>query len=73
MARKKKQIPTYGTVMMNGVEYYRTRVEDADGKRVALYGKTPEELYEKVQQAKERIEDAAFRRKNPTVKECCER
>lgn len=73
MARKKKQIPKYGTVMLNGVEYYRTRIEDADGKRVALYGKTPEELYEKVQLAKEQIEDAAFRRKNPTVKEYCER
>ena len=47
LARKKKQIPKYGTVILNGVEYYRTRVEDADGKRVALYGKTPEELYEK--------------------------
>ena len=45
---KRKAIPKYGTVIMNGIEYYRTRIEDADGKRVALYGKTREELYDKV-------------------------
>lgn len=70
---KKKAIPKYGTVMLNGSEYYRTRIEDADGKRVALYGKTPEELYEKVQEAKRQIEDAVFRRATPTVKEYCEK
>ena len=49
MGRKKKQIPKYGTVTLNGIEYFRTRIEDADGKRVALYAKTAEELYEKVE------------------------
>ena len=44
---KRKNIPEYGTVVMNGIEYYRTRIEDADGKRVALYAKTREELYSK--------------------------
>lgn len=73
MARKKKTIPEYGTVMLNGIEYYRTRIEDADGKRVALYGKTAEELYEKVEEAKQKIEEAAFRRSTPTVAEYCER
>lgn len=73
MARKKKQIPEYGTVTLNGVEYYRTRIEDADGKRVALYGKTPEELYEKVIDAKQQIKDRKFRRATPTVAEYCER
>ena len=73
MARKKKQIPEYGTVILNGVEYYRTRIEDADGKRVALYGKTPEELYEKVIDAKQQIKDCKFRRATPTVAEYCER
>ena len=73
MGRKKKQIPAYRTVIHNGIEYYRTRVEDADGKRVALYGKTPEELYEKVEEAKRQIEEATFRRANPTVAEYCER
>ena len=73
MARKKKQIPEYGTVILNGVEYYRTRIEDADGKRVALYGKTPEELYEKVIDAKQQIKECKFRRSPPTVAEYCER
>lgn len=73
MARKKKSIPNYGTVMLNGAEYYRTRIEDADGKRVALYGKTREELYDKVQDAERQIEEAIFRRDTPTVKEYCEK
>ena len=73
MGRKKKQIPAYGTVILNGIEYFRTRVEDADGKRVALYAKTPEELYEKVEEAKRQIGEAAFRRVTPTVAEYCER
>ncbi len=70
---KKKAIPNYGKVLMNGTEYYRTRIEDADGKRFALYGKTPEELYDKVEEAKRQIEDCTFRRSSPTVKEYCEK
>lgn len=70
---KKKIIPEYGTVIMKGIEYYRTRIVDTDGKRVALYGKTPEELYEKVQYAKHRIEECEFAHKMPTVKEYCEK
>ena len=73
MARKKKEIPTYGTVVLKGVEYYRTRIEDADGRRVALYARTPEELLEKVEEAQRQIEDAVFRRTTPTVAEYCER
>ena len=30
MARKRYAIPQYGTVIMAGKEYYRTRIEDAD-------------------------------------------
>ena len=70
---KRKAIPKYGTVVQNGVTYYRTRIEYADGKRVALYGRTREELYDKVEEAKRQIEDATFRRANPTVKEYCEK
>lgn len=55
MARKKKEIPKYGTVVLKGVEYYRTRIEDADGRRVALYARTPEELLEKVEEAQRQI------------------
>ena len=73
MARRKKAIPQYGTVMLNGIEYYRTRIEDADGKRVALYAKTPEELFDKVEEAKRQIEEAIFRRSTPTVAEYCEK
>lgn len=73
MGRKKRTIPKYGKVTLGGVEYYRTRIEDADGKRVALYGKTAEELYEKVEEAKRQIEDAIFRRTTPTVGEYCEK
>ena len=62
MAKRRRAIPQYGTVIMNGVEYYRTRITDADGKRVALYGRTREELYDKVEEAKRQIEDFTFRR-----------
>ena len=70
---KRKNIPEYGTVVMNGIEYYRTRIEDADGKRVALYAKTREELYDKVQEAKNQIKECSFRKENPTVKEYAEK
>lgn len=30
LAKRKMMIPEYGTVMLNGIEYYRTRIEDAD-------------------------------------------
>ena len=72
MARN-RAIPDYGTVIMNGKSYYRTRITDADGKRVALYGSTCKELYEKVQEAKRQIKECTFRRENPTVKEYCEK
>ena len=70
---KRKQIPEYGKVTQHGCEYYRTRIVDADGKRVALYAKTREELYDKVEEAKKLIEEACFRRECPTVKEYCEK
>ena len=73
MARKRYAIPQYGTVVMAGTTYYRTRIEDADGKRVALYGRTREELYDKVMEAREQIENNTFIRSSPTVKEYCEK
>ena len=73
MPRKKKVIPEYGICTRNGVEYYRTRIVDADGKRVSLYAKTPEDLYDKVQEAERLISEAAFRRATPTVAEYCEK
>ena len=73
MAKRKRAIPQYSTVELNGIEYYRTRIQDADGKLVALYARTPEELYDKELEALEQIDNATFRRKSPTVAEYCEK
>lgn len=73
MAKKKQSIPQYATTMIKGVEYYRTRIEDADGRRVTLYARTREELYSKVQAAQKEIAEAKFRKENPTVAEYCEK
>lgn len=70
---KRKDVPEYGTVTRKGIQYYRTRIKDADGKRVDLYAETCEELYRKEQEARSQVEDAIFRRKNPTVAEYCEK
>ena len=51
MAKKKQNIPAYGTAEINGVTYFRTRITDADGKRVPIYASTCEELYKKEQDA----------------------
>ena len=73
MAKRKMIFPEYGTVIKKGVLYYRTRIKDADGKLVALYARTPEELYNKETIALEQIENATFHRKTPTVAEYCEK
>ena len=67
MAAKRKRIPRYSRVQVNGYEYYKTDIEDAEGKRVILYGKTREELYEKELAALEQVDSATFRRTSPTV------
>jgi len=73
MAKKKITIPNYGTVILSGTEYYRTRIKDADGKMVALYALTKEELYQKENEARQEVADTIFRRNNPTVAEYCEK
>ena len=73
MAAKRKRIPRYSKVQINGHEYYKTDIEDADGKRVILYGKIREEVYDKEMAALEQIDNATFRRKSPTVAEYCEK
>ena len=45
MAKKKTEIPKYGTIMLKGIQYYRTRIMDADGKQGSLYAATCEGLY----------------------------
>lgn len=73
MATKRKRIPRYSKVQVNGYEYYKTDIENADGKRIILYGKTREELYDKEMASLEQIDNATFRRKSPTVAEYCEK
>ena len=73
MARPKKQSPKYGTTTINGIEYYRTRITDTDGKRVSLFARTADELTAKVEDAKRQIADATFRAENPTVAEYCKK
>ena len=40
MARK-KVVPEYGTIMKRGVQYYRTRMQDADGKWISRSSRSP--------------------------------
>ncbi|MDO4974630.1 MAG: tyrosine-type recombinase/integrase [Eubacteriales bacterium] len=69
----KKRLPRYSTVEINGIRYYKTYVEDATGKRIILYGKTREELYDKEMNALEQADSSLLRRKSPTVAEYCEK
>ena len=73
MAKRKRAIPQYGTVTLNGIDYYRTRVQNADGKLVALYARTPEVSYDKELGALEQIDNDTFCRKSPTVADYCEK
>lgn len=70
---RKKTSKQFGTFTTNGIEYYRTRIKDQDGKRITLYAKTVDELSEKVAEVKEQIENKTFCRTTPTVKEYCEK
>lgn len=63
MARPKK--PTYEYV--EKLKAYRKRIKDADGKYVAIYGKTPDELTQKLQEAQRLIEAAAYNLEHPTL------
>ena len=69
----RKRIPRYSSVNMKGVQYYRTFVEGNDGKRIALYAKTREELYEKELDALDRIDSIVLNKRSPTVAEYCEK
>ena len=73
MAKKKTMIPKYGTITLKGIQYYRTRIKDADGKEVSLYATTCEELYEKQLEARQQVEEIIFHRQHPTVAEYCEK
>lgn len=73
MARRRKPTFNYNEVDINGYKYLKTYVQDHDGNQTILYGKTIEELIEKVDEAKARAENNQFIRKSPTVKEYCEK
>ena len=73
MATKSTNIPQYGTTMRGNIQYYRTRILDADGKQVALYATTPEELYKKERKARREVAEIIFRNNNPTVEDYCEK
>ena len=73
MAKRKPVMPEYGTTIIKGITYYRTRLSDDEGNRFPLYAQTKEELYDKVQETEKQIEDKTFRRQTPTVREYCEK
>lgn len=69
MARPKK--PTYEYVPSR--DEYRKRIKDADGKYVAIYAKTSDELETKVIKAQDDITECKFRKDTPTVREYAEK
>ena len=68
MAARRMMLPDYGTVSMKGTQYYRTRVTDQQGRRVSLYARTREELYQKEQEAIQQIENKTYRRSTPILR-----
>lgn len=70
---KKSKSKQFGTVIRSGIEYYRTRIRDQEGKRITLYARTVDELCEKIDEVKQLIENKTFCRTTPTVKEYCEK
>jgi integrase len=70
---RKRSVPNYGTHVIHGHSYYRTRIKDINGKVRPLYASTPEELYKKEKELRDEIEDELFRRENPTVREYSEK
>ena len=73
MAKKKTEVPKYGTITLKGIQYYRTRIMDANGKQVSLYATTCEELYKKQLEEQRQVDEIIFHRQHPTVAEYCEK
>ena len=69
MGRPKK--PTYEFVKSRNE--YRKRIKGPNGKYIAVYAKTPDKLTEKVALVQRQIQDAVYRRENPTVREYAEK
>lgn len=73
MAKKRVPYFNYNTVTINGHQYFKAYVMNADKKLVIVYGKTIEELCQKYEEAENRTENDEFTRRSPTVKEYCEK
>lgn len=69
MPRPKK--PTYEFVASRNE--YRKRIKGPDGKYIALYAKTTDELTEKLSRVQLQIDGTVYRRENPTVREYSEK
>lgn len=69
MARPKK--PKYEFVPR--LNCYRKRIKDTDGRYVAIYGKTPDELTLKLEEARRQISDAQYDHENPTLSDYADR
>ena len=69
MARPKK--PTYEWIVSR--KEIRKRIKGPNGKYIALYAQTPEELTEKIAVVQRQIEEEVYRRENPTVKDYAEK
>ena len=69
MARPKK--PTYEWIESR--KEFRKRIKGPNGKYIALYAQTPEELTEKIAVVQRQIEDEVYRRENPTVRDYAEK
>ncbi len=71
MARKDENIelPHWYIQVKKGIPYYRIHVRDEDGKRVDVYARTETELRRKYIAALREIEEARFKKFNPTVRE----
>ena len=69
MARPKKPQDEY----VARLDRYRKRIKDADGTYVAIYGKTPEELTRKLEEARRQIESASYNLDNPPLSDYADR
>lgn len=73
MARRKKPSFHYNEVVIKGHKYLKAYVPDPAGKQVIIYGKTLNELCEKVDAAVHQSDNDELIRSSPTVKTYCEK
>ena len=75
MAKKEEQprIPNWSIHVKKGIPYFRIQTYDADGRRFSIYGRSEQEVKQKYLQAQQEIEDAKYRKLNPTVREYSEK